>query len=144
LMGTPSKPGLADTLSGKCTLKEALHRVGETNTYVLPAGNVNVNPHHLVQTKLVEQLFERLKQEFETVIIDTPPILGASESLVFAKAADTVLYCSLRDVSRARQVRLAVDRLEHAGAPVAGAVLGGMSVNHYAYSYGYYISDRSE
>jgi succinoglycan biosynthesis transport protein ExoP len=141
VLGTPSTPGLAEVLLGKCTLQDAIHRMGETDTYVLPAGRAGVNPHHLVQPRLVEQLLEDLKQEFETIVIDTPPILGASESLVFAKAADTVLYCSLRDVSRARHVRHAVDRLEHAGAPVAGAVLGGMPVNHYTYSYGYYVSE---
>ena len=80
----------------------------------------------------------RLKREFETIVIDTPPILGASESLVFSKVADSVIFCSLRDVSRVRQVRVAIDRLEHAGAKVAGTVLCGMPVHHYAYAYGYY------
>jgi succinoglycan biosynthesis transport protein ExoP len=142
VLGTPSKPGLSELLQSKCRLSEAIQRVGETNTYVLPAGLTKANPHHLVDSNLVEQLFDRLKQEFETIVVDTPPILGASESLIFAKAADTVVFCSLRDVSRARQVHLAVDRLEHAGAKVAGAVLSGMPVNHYAYSYGYYGNQK--
>jgi capsular exopolysaccharide synthesis family protein len=138
VFGTPPKPGLSELLMSKCPLRDAIHRVGETNTYVLPAGLAKANPHHIVHSNLIEQLLNRLKQEFETIVIDTPPILGASESLVFAKAADTVIFCSLRDVSRARQVHVAVERLEHAGAKVAGAVLGGMPVSHYAYSYGYY------
>ncbi len=141
VLGTPLKPGLAEVLLGKCQLREAIHRVGESNTYVMPAGRATDNPHHLVQASLLEQLLERLKQEFETIIIDTPPILGASESLLFASEADTVLFCSLRDVSRSKQVRVAVERLEHAGAKVAGAVLGGISVNHYTYTYGYYANE---
>jgi len=140
VFGTPPKPGLSELLLNKCPLRDAIHRVGETNTYVIAAGLAKVNPHHLVQSSLIEQLLSRLKQEFETIVIDTPPILGASESLVFAKAADTVIFCSLRDVSRARQIHVSVDRLEHAGAKIAGAVLGGMPVSHYAYSYGYYGS----
>jgi len=141
VMGVAPKPGLTELLQGKCSLREAIHRVGETQTYVIPAGKGKVNPHHLIQAQLVEQMLTRLKQEFETIVIDTPPILGASESLVFAKAADTVLYCSLRDVSRARQVHVAVERLEHAGAKIAGAVLGGMPSQSYTYSYGYYENE---
>jgi polysaccharide biosynthesis transport protein len=141
VLGVPNQPGLAEVLLGRTPLREALHRVGETNTYVLPAGRAKVNPHHLIQEESIQKLLNQLKQKFETIVIDTPPILGASESLVFAKAADRVLYCSLRNVSRSSQVRVAVDRLDQAGAQVAGAVLGGTPVNHYAYVYGYYSSE---
>ena len=79
-----------------------------------------------------------LRQKFCTIVIDTPPILGASESLVYAKAADLVVFCSLADVSRVKQVRLAVDRLQSTGANLAGAVLSGVPVSRYVYSYGSY------
>ncbi|MEO2048793.1 MAG: polysaccharide biosynthesis tyrosine autokinase [Pirellulales bacterium] len=143
VLGTPLKPGLAEVLQGKCPLEEAIHQVGQSNTYVIPAGRASTNPHHMVQGPLIEQLLDRLKEDFETIVIDTPPILGASESLIFANAADTVLFCSLRDISRSKQVRIAVDRLENAGAKVAGAVLGGTPVNHYAYIYGHYAHEPS-
>jgi Mrp family chromosome partitioning ATPase len=73
-------------------------------------------------------------------VIDTPPILGASESLILAKAADAVLFCSLCNASKARQVRLAIERLEHAQVNLAGAVLSGMPAKRYEYVYGYYAN----
>ena len=83
-------------------------------------------------------LLEKLRPKFATILIDTPPILGASESLVLAKVADAVIFCSLSGESKVKQVRTAVERLEHAGVNVAGAVLSGSSVRGYAYRYGYY------
>ena len=72
------------------------------------------------------------------MIIDTPPVLAASEALVLAKAADASLVCAMRDVSRADQVRKASERLLAAGSRVIGTVLNGVPARQYAYRYGTY------
>ncbi len=140
MLKTPSRPGLYDLLSGKCTVDEAIHRVGEGPLFVLPAGAPMRNPHLVLKLAEMKQILNQLRGQFSSIIIDTPPILGASESLILAKAADMTIFCSLCDVSRAKQVRLAVERLEHTGANVAGAVLSGTSVARYASVYGYYAN----
>ena len=137
-LGVPQTPGLAELLSGRATLREAIHRVGETEAYVLPAGKLRGNPHHIFERVKIDGVLQGLREKFSTIIIDTAPVLAASESLVFAKAADLTVVCSLADVSRAKQVRVAVERLHATGANVAGAVLSGVSARHYVYSYGAY------
>lgn len=137
LLAVKSHPGLSDVLASKATIEQSIHRLGETNTYVLPAGKTRVNPHHFVQSDRISQLLEKLREEYATIIIDTPPILGASEALVYAKQSDIVLFCTLSEVSRARQSRLAVERLERSGANVVGAVMNGASVSRYPMAYGY-------
>ena len=132
----------AGVLAKKCTLEDAIHPSDEADTFVLSAGHVKGNPHHLVQSLSVDDLLNRLRAQFSYIVIDMPPILGASEALVFAKAADAVLFCSLCDVSRSRQVHAAVERLENAGANVVGAILSGTPVSRYSYVYGYY-SDQT-
>ena len=114
-----------------------MQRVGKTNTYVIPAGRLKGNPHHFVREERIAPLLTQLRSQFSTIVIDTPPIFGGSESLVFAKAADSVVVSVMRDVSRSKQLRHAIERLESAGAKVAGAVLNGTSSSGYAYSYGY-------
>jgi capsular exopolysaccharide synthesis family protein len=131
-------PGVSELLSGETTLEKAIHRVGSTNAYVLPAGSHRVNPHHVMQGSRIDEMLNSLRDQFSTIVIDTPPVLSASESLVYAKAADLVVFCSLTDVSRAKQVRVAVDRLQATGANIAGAVLSGVSVGKYVYRYGAY------
>lgn len=139
----PTHPGVAEFFAGKASLSEAIHRVGNSNSYVMPAGKHQVNPHHILHDEKIDKLFAALRQKFSTIIIDTPPILGASESLVYAKAADLVVFCTLADASRVKQVRLAVDRLQSTGANLAGAVLSGVPISRYVSSYGSYAYNPS-
>jgi len=137
VMGGAVQPGLAEVLAGKAALPEAIYQIGESNTYVLPAGTLHVNPHHILKGAKAEQLFDCLRSKYSTILVDTPPVLGASESLFYARAADLVLFCTLNSVSRAKQVRIAVDRLLTTGANLTGAVLSGIPVGRYTYAYGY-------
>ncbi len=134
----PQHPGVAEVLSGASSSENAIHRVGNTYTYVMPAGKCRANPHHLLHGPAVDDLLKELREQFVTIVIDTPPILAASESLIYAKAADLVVVCSLAEVSRVRQVQSAVARLYATGANVAGAVLSGVTTDRYAYHYGVY------
>jgi tyrosine-protein kinase Etk/Wzc len=72
------------------------------------------------------------------VIIDCPPVLAASESLVLAAMADATLVCVLRDVSRIDQIKKAYGRLLLSGAKPLGLVLNGVPTKSYAYHYGSY------
>ena len=137
-----SQPGLHELLSGKCRLEEAVHRVDHTQLYVIPGGQATKNPHRLLRLAETQKLLDQVRSKFSSIVIDTPPILGASESLVIAKAADVVLFCSLCDVSRVKQVRLAIERLHQTGANVAGAVLSGTPARRYEHVYGYYASSK--
>jgi capsular exopolysaccharide synthesis family protein len=136
----PNQPGVSEVLCNKAQIDQAIHRVGGTQTYVLPAGKQRVNPHHILQGSKINELLESLRGKFSTIIIDTPPVLAASESLVYAQAADLVVFCSLADVSRAKQVRAAVDRLQSTGANIVGTVLSGVHFNRYVYRYGAYTA----
>jgi capsular exopolysaccharide synthesis family protein len=138
LPDTESHPGLAEVLNGECSLRDAIHQLGDSNTYVLPSGHAKVSPHRVVQAPRIIELLDQLRPMFTVVVVDTPPILAASEALVFAKTADAVIFCCLRDVSRSRQVCAAIERLEFAGANILGSVLSGTTLKRYGYAYGVY------
>jgi len=137
VLGVTARPGLAELFAGKASLSEAIHPSGQTNTYVLPAGEHRVNPHHVMHGSKIDELFDSLRAKFSTILVDTPPILGASESLIYAKASDLVVFCTLRNVSRAKRVRVAVERLQTTGANVVGTVLSGIPIGRNTYAYGY-------
>lgn len=145
VLGTRDRPGLAELLSNQASLSDVVQRVGKTNTYVIAAGKLKGNPHHVVREDRIGPLLTQLRSQFSTIVVDTPPVFGGSESLVFAKSADSVVVSVMRDVSRTKQLQAVVDRLERSGAKVAGAVLNGTPSNSYAYSYGYgYYSGQLE
>jgi capsular exopolysaccharide synthesis family protein len=140
MLKTNNQPGLFELLSDKCSLDAAIQQVGKSYLYVIAAGRATRSTHSIVGVDDFKLLLDQLRQRFSTIIIDTPPILGASESLVLAKAADSVLFCSLCDVSKAKQVRMAIDRLENADIHIAGAVLSGVPGRRYEHIYGYYAN----
>lgn len=141
----PDGPGLAEVLSGEVSLDEAIQcSEGNENLYVLRAGRCSGVPHNRAQPHRFEKLIEILRGSFKTVIIDTPPVLGASESLSMCRAAELTTLCTRRGVSRVREVRLATSKLESAGANVAGAVLNDVPTRGYGYAYAYGYGYRDE
>jgi polysaccharide biosynthesis transport protein len=134
----PLEPGLAKVLSGECSLEEAIVTSWSNHVHLLPAGKLGVNPHKLLGNGAWKSLLAKIPACYRYIVIDTPPVLAASEALVLAKAADATLVCMMRDVSRMDQVRKTIERLAAAGNRPVGTVLNGVSTRHYASRYGSY------
>ncbi|TWT33790.1 Tyrosine-protein kinase etk [Posidoniimonas corsicana] len=138
-------PGLYEVLSSRCSISDAIRPAkGTDNLYVLRAGDCDDSPHRVAQPARIAALVSRLRNEFSTVVIDTPPVLGASEALSFCRSADMTAMCTLRGKSRGRQIRLALDQLESAGASVSGSILSGVPSYSYSYAYGYGFRNPTE
>jgi capsular exopolysaccharide synthesis family protein len=135
----PLEPGLADVLGGGCELANAIRTTRSERLDLLPAGKLEINPHCLLSNGAWQFLLAEIPSAYGYVIIDTPPVLAASETLVLAKAADASLICVMRDVSRADQVRRASERLLAAGSRVIGTVLSGVPTKNYEHRYGVYV-----
>ncbi len=136
----PLEPGLAEVLSDQCLLADAIVTTRSEHVHLLPAGRLKASPHRLLGNGAWKSLLEQLPGSYGYVIIDTPPVLAASEALVLAKAADASLLCVMRDVSRADQVRKASARLLTAGGHPVGTVLSGVPTSRYTYMNGTYPS----
>jgi len=134
----PLEPGLAAVLSGKIALEQAIVPIAQGRVHVLPAGKLRGSPHRLLANGGLESMLAAVPAEYQHVVIDTPPVLAASEALILARSADASVLCAMRDVSRAEQVRKASERLSSAGAYLVGAVFNGVPTREYAYRYGSY------
>jgi capsular exopolysaccharide synthesis family protein len=135
-------PGLADVLEGKCDVRDAIHKDWSEFVHAMPAGRAGMTPHALINSPRFKSALDQLREEYRYVIIDTPPVLLASEALVIAKEADGTLLCTMRDHSRESQVQAACERLRAVGARNLGAVLSGIPARQYATKYGKYAYVR--
>lgn len=131
-------PGLAEVLGNECSLADAIVGTHNPNVQLLPAGRLKVSPHRLLGNGAWKSLLAQVPASYGYVIIDTPPVLAASEALVLSKYADAILICVMRDVSRADQVRKASNMLTAAGGCPVGTVLNGVPISRYKYYYGTY------
>jgi len=81
-------PGVTDYLQNKVSLEAALRRVGETNLYIMPAGQPVNNPLELLNLDAARQMLQRLPSIFNWIIIDTPPLLFAADGNLLATLSD--------------------------------------------------------
>ncbi|HLK19743.1 MAG TPA: CpsD/CapB family tyrosine-protein kinase [Bryobacteraceae bacterium] len=80
LLQTDRSPGITDYLQGKVPLHQAMRRLGDTNLYVMPAGEPVINPLELLNLKEVKQMLDSLPSLFSWVILDSPPLLFAADA----------------------------------------------------------------
>lgn len=136
LFEVPAGPGLAEVLRGECSLEDAVVMDWGDRLYILPAGDLKgESASQLFSGAAFLEIMARLRSQYSKIVIDVPPVLCASETLLIAKQADGVLMCALHDYSRAGQVKQAYERLTVAGVTVIGAVLNGAPVRTYSYAY---------
>jgi len=138
IFDVPQTSGLAEVLGYECGLEDALVTSWDKRLHLLSAGQLKVSPHKLLGNNEFEALLRELRSSYGHIIIDTPPVLAASETLVMAKAADAFLMCVMHDKSRVDQVTATHRRLQTAGAYSAGVVLNAVPSKRYSQRYGNY------
>jgi capsular exopolysaccharide synthesis family protein len=138
LFGIESAVGLADVLSGKMALEEAINARWNPQLHILPAGRPDGSPVALMGNGNLRSLLDQATEQYRFIVIDTPPILSAGESLVLTKAADVTLMCVMWKSSRTAHVRQAYKRLALTGITQVGLVLSGVPPQEYQRRYGSY------
>jgi capsular exopolysaccharide synthesis family protein len=125
--------GLSNCLVGGATLEQVLCRTSLANLDVVGSGPTPPNPAELLNSELARRFIEQALTRYDQVILDTPPVLLASDAAALATMADgAVLVCRAKDNSRG-QAQRAVSLLDHVGANLFGGVLNGAQVRRGGY-----------
>lgn len=139
---TQNHYGLSEYLSGICSLREAIYRTNLPNTYMIPAGHEAPNPLQLLDTQAMSTLIEQLAEQFDIVLIDTPPVGVLADAVALAKFCDGALlvvgYCK----GKQQEIGDAVENINQTGCKVLGAVLNGVKFNSISNRHYYYSSER--
>lgn len=90
--GVWQQPGLAEVLRGTKVVEDCLQRLGEVGPWILTAGVVGENPLALSKMHQLADLITDLKEKFDYVIIDAPPVLPLADMQVLASMADLLAY----------------------------------------------------
>jgi Mrp family chromosome partitioning ATPase len=117
------------------------HATGQLD--FLPGGTHVPNPAELAGSDTVRALMTRLKAQYDTVVLDTPPLSLVTDAAVTGVIADGVIVVARMGRTHRESLRRAVDELRTVGAPVIGTVL--TDVHHgedrYGHRYGQYYED---
>jgi capsular exopolysaccharide synthesis family protein len=113
--------GLADILLGRTSLERVLRPVGFRKLMLLGAGSRVNNPAEVLSQDRIDELFARLKERFQYVVVDTPPVLPCTDAGVVASRADGTLLVLRLEQSHRGQSKDALRNLQDLGANVLGA-----------------------
>jgi succinoglycan biosynthesis transport protein ExoP len=142
VLGVTNDRGLSSFLAGQAEFESVVHVVGDTSLSFVPAGATPPNPAELVGSARMRDAVEQLRDRYDFVILDSPPVLPVTDAVVLGREADgVVLVVKGYDTPR-ELVRRARDQLLHASVHLLGAVVNNVDLNwgdHYFYNryYGY-------
>jgi len=135
-----SAVGLTTVLIGKLSLQDAVQTTANEGLAVLTSGSTPPNPAELLKSSSMSTLIASLRQQYDIVLIDAPPLLPVTDGALLAAQSDGALLVVRHGKTTTDQVVLAVERLEAVGATPVGVIFnmtptkGG---DGYGYGYGY-------
>lgn len=134
-------PGLSNYLTGNATMKEVIQftgsAVGASVFSVIAAGRNPPNPMELLSSEKMEKAMEILRESFDYIILDLPPVGEVSDAMAGAKLADGVLLIACQNYGNRIAFTAAVNQFEFIESRILGVVLNRASDNSKGYGYRY-------
>ena len=123
------RPGLTNYLTGTANLEEILRQTDIPNLTVIPAGPVSPSPGNLLSSQLFKDLLLTLRQQYDQIIVDTPPVLAFSDARLISILVDGTLLVMKFNSTHKSAARLAVQLLNQINAPIMGGVLNAVEAS---------------
>jgi capsular exopolysaccharide synthesis family protein len=141
LFGIKARGGLSTLISGVDKLEDVLvHSTEVPNLWIMPAGPIPPQPAELLSSTLMKEYIARWRNEFDHVVIDTPPCLSVTDAVVLSPDADRVILVARSGKTTKPALRRASELLLQVNARVMGVVLNALDLRsgdgYYHYSYG--------
>ncbi|MBQ3074848.1 MAG: CpsD/CapB family tyrosine-protein kinase [Clostridia bacterium] len=139
-------PGLTNYLSGFNSLEEVIHKDVFPGLDVICAGTISPNPAEMIASEGTSALINSLKEQYDFIILDTPPITLVSDALSVVPVTDGIVLVVRPKFTDRKEVRRAIDQLTFVGGKILGAVANGVQqqkrgygrrYGNYGYGYGY-------
>ncbi len=134
--------GVSTYLSRASSLKDDLIAMvlesGIENIWVLPAGPVPPNPAELLNSQNMDDLLEDLKENFDVILLDTPPILSVIDGVILASKVDSVLLVIHVGKTTRKDFINTVESLKRANGRLMGTVFNWMEINSHSFGYMHY------
>ncbi|PMC74780.1 polysaccharide biosynthesis tyrosine autokinase [Brachybacterium sp. UMB0905] len=139
-MGLEGNAGLTTVLIGEADLEDVIQPMATDGLDVLASGPIPPNPSEILGSEAMEQLLAQATAEYDYVIVDAPPLLAVTDSVVLSRLVGGALVVARSEHVRRHQLQQALEKLEAVDAKILGIVLNrvptsGRSSYRYNYSY---------
>lgn len=138
LFDLPLSPGVSEVLCQECDPSDAVQPTAVPNLWVIPAGQCSTRViAALAQGHPLETLFNRLRGQFDFVVVDSCPVLPVADALLIGQHVDGVVFSIMQDISQLPKVMVASEKLHQLSINLLGAVVNGVHMGSAYYAYGY-------
>ncbi len=143
MLSLPSSPGLVGLLEGRAELPATIHRLSDDRLHVIPAGRRVDNKHavQLLSSPAMTSLVQQLRNSYDHVIIDTPPVIELADAGIIGAISDEVLFIARMNRTPRQLIEQAIRTLANYNATVGGLIATDQQRAkrryYYYYKYGY-------
>lgn len=129
--------GVSEYVAGTAAFEEIIKPTTIPNLWVITTGQIPPNPSELLMHLRFEALLEKLEEQFDTLIVDAPPILAVSDAAIIGRITGATLMVARASRHPLAELEQALKRLSHAGVQVKGFVFNDLNTGRQRYRYGY-------
>lgn len=136
-----TSPGLTEYLAGQNTLEQCIvHSNTVDHLDFLPRGKNHSHASEMLSSDRLSELLEQLSQQYDHIIIDTPPVLAVTDGIIISQFAGVNLVVARYAKTQMKELELTINRFEQAGSKVNGIILNDVQATaggNYGYNYAY-------
>ena len=129
--------GLSGFLTGKVAIDDCIQKTAVENIWIIPAGPHPPNPAELLNSSRMKDLIALVKDRFDVILIDTPPVLAVTDAAALARSLDGVILVAQPGKTRLSAFRQTLEQLAQVNARVLGVVLNNVVTRGKSYGYHY-------
>lgn len=135
LFGISPSRGISELMTGQAKMDDVIVESGVPGVALIPCGAIPPNPAELLVTPAMDSLLATVRERYDTVLIDAPPLLGLSDASLLAAKAQVTLLVVEWGRNHHGGLRVAVDRVRRAGGAIIGAILTKQEGRAFEYDY---------
>jgi capsular exopolysaccharide synthesis family protein len=134
----PAEPGLSNLLVGDAKVTDAVRKTTVPGLWILAGGRVPPNPAELLGAPRFKEFLTALREHFDWIVIDSPPVMPVTDASVIAHLTSGVLFVVGAEMTNRAVARHAIERLDSAHGRFFGAVLNKADIERNSYYYAEY------
>jgi len=140
-------PGLTHLLIEDLQDEDVIRHTEIPNLDLITCGDIPPNPSELLASQRLKNFMERMKEKYDVILFDTPPVIAVTDATVLSQLTDALLLVVRAGSTDLRVLERSLELLRHVKANLIGAVLNGVNIStgydsyYYYYRYYYYYSD---
>jgi len=137
VFNVPNKNGLTDYLSGKISYDKLIQSSSDLGIDFMVTGEKTTAVVNVLEAKKLAELIQKLRETYDYVLLDTPPVIAVSDALYISKLTDGIIFVVAYGNAKKSLVKEAIHTLKHNNVNIIGTVLTQVNLKSGEYGYGY-------